>query len=131
MKTIILLLLSLISYYTSFGQSNSPKELTREDYLHKGKVKKIIGYSFLGAGVMLFITGGIIDKVKSPELLAGFGYEVIGVSSALISIPFFISSSKTKRKAMVFTFKTQKIVMLSQSVTLQYIQPNITFKIEL
>lgn len=92
MKTLILLLLSIIFYYTSFAQSNSPKELTREDYLHKSKVKKIIGYSFLGVGVMLFITGGIIDKVKSPELLAGFGYEVVGVSSALISIPFFISS---------------------------------------
>jgi uncharacterized membrane protein YfcA len=130
MKTLISLLLCLIFYYTSSAQSNSPKELTRDNYLHKSKVKKNIGYSFLGTGIILVITGAVIDRVKRPELLAGFGYEFIGVSSALISIPFFISSSKNERKALQFSLNTQKIGMLKQSVTSQRIQANITFIIK-
>ncbi len=129
MKTIISFLLCMIFYYTSCAQNSSPKELIREAYLRKSKVKKILGYSFLGAGVMLFVTGGIIDKVKKPELLAGFGYEVIGISSTLVSIPFFISSSKSKRKAMLFTLNTKKTLLFSQNVASQLIQPTATFKI--
>jgi hypothetical protein len=130
MKPIGILFLFMVFYNTTFAQNNYSKDLTKEDYLHKSKVKKIIAYGFLGAGVMLFITGGIIDHVKKPELLAGFGYEVIGLSSALVSIPFFTSSSKYKRKAMLITLNTQKTVMFKQTVTLQYIQPAVTFNIK-
>lgn len=129
MKTIISFLLCMIFCYRCFAQNSPTKELNSEGYLHKSKVKKIIGYTFLGAGVMLFITGGIIDKVKKPELLAGFGYEVIGISSALVSIPFFISSSKNKRKALLFTLNTQKAVKFRQNVASQFVQRTITFKI--
>lgn len=131
MKIVISLLLCIIIHYTSFAQNNLSEELTKEEYLHNSKVNKIAGYSFLGAGVILMITGGIIEKVKQPELFAGFGYEVIGLTSALISIPLFAGSSKNKRKAMLVTLNTQKTAMFKQSVALQYIQPNITFKIKL
>ena len=129
MKTIISFLLCITFCYPCFAQSSPIKELNSEGYLHKSKVKKTIGCTFLGAGAVLFITGGIIDKVKQPELLAGFTYEFIGISSALVSIPFFISSSKNKRKALVFTLNTRKAVKFRQNVASQFEQPTVTFKI--
>lgn len=129
MKIIILFLSCMIFYYSSFSQNSPSKELSRENYLHKSKVTRIIGYSFLGTGAVLIITGSIIDQVKKPELWAGSGYEFIGISSTLVSIPFFISSSKSKRKALLFTLDTRKNVTYIQNIALQFVQPTVTFKI--
>ena len=131
MKSIVLVILCVVFYCASFAQKSSSNQFDREYYMHKSKVKKNIGHGFLAAGGALFITGEIIDEVKKPELLAGFTYEFAGLVSALVSIPFFISSSKNKRKALSFTLNTQKIIIFRQTAAIQLIQPAATLKINL
>jgi hypothetical protein len=131
MKPVTSFILCLLFYCTCCAQNGPSKEINKEYYQHKSKVKKIIGYSFLGSGVALFITGGIIDRVKKPELLAGFTYEFAGITSSLVSIPFFVSASKNKRKALSLTLGQQKIITLSQNTAKLFIQPATTLHIAL
>lgn len=121
----------MIFFYTSFCQNNTPKNLSAYNYLHKSKVKKTIGYSFLGAGVLLITTGVIIGKVKETELFAGKGDEFLGIISTLVSIPFFLSSTNNKRKAMSVSINAQKTRLFLQNDNVQSSQPTITIKINL
>ena len=129
MKSIVSFILCMVIYYTSVAQKSPQSEYDKKYYLHKSKVTKTIGYGFLATGGALLVTGGIIDEVKKPELLAGFTYQFAGLVSALASIPFFISSSKNKRKALSITLNTQKTIIFRQTTALQVIQPVATIKI--
>lgn len=131
MKPVMSFILCLLFYCTCYAQNSPSKEINKDYYLHKSKVKRTIGYSFLGSGVALFITGGIIDRVKKPELLAGFTYEFAGITSSLVSIPFFVSASKYKRKAFAVALTQQKIILLSQNTATLFIQPAATLHIAL
>lgn len=131
MKIAITLLLSIAFGFTGFAQNTISKEVRIENYLNKSQVRKKTGQIFLVTGAALFITGGIIDYVKRPELLAGFTYEFFGVSSALLSIPFFVSASSNKRKASLITLNVQNTMPVHHDVVLKFIQPAITCKISL
>jgi hypothetical protein len=57
MKKIIVFALLLILSTVSFSQQTEPKApLTRADYLKKSKTQKIVGFVFLGAGAITFIS---------------------------------------------------------------------------
>ena len=47
-------------------------------------------------------------KINCHELLAGLGYEAMGLMSLLCSIPFFVIAWNNKRKAMKIALSNQK-----------------------
>lgn len=110
MKKITILTMLLAIAAASFSQQTTPKQDWKEsDYYKKSKKQKTAAWIFLGGGVAMF-TGGMIahfnyinnqddpfagiDQVTTGEVVA-----YCGVLVACGSIPFFILSSKNKRKA--------------------------------
>jgi hypothetical protein len=110
MKKIIILTMLLAFVAVSFGQQITPKQDWKEsEYYKKSKHQKTAAWILLGSGVAL-ITGGLIahanyinnqddlfaefTEVSNGEVIAGIGVLVAGGS-----IPFFIMSSKNKKKA--------------------------------
>lgn len=99
----------------SFAQRSVQKQpLTQIDYLKKSKNQKKAGAILLAGGVGLIIIAVIIprgelvydgiciggfcsDKYKNDGIKSAFF--IAGGLSALVSIPFFIASSKNKKKA--------------------------------
>ena len=114
MKKVITSTMLLAFAITSFGQlDTSPKPaLMQADYLRKSKTQKTVAWIFLGTGVALF-AGGLIahyNHVNNPDdfedaIESAFGYDDatavagLGLIVAGGSIPFFIVSSKNKKKA--------------------------------
>src|SRR4051812_5284378 len=117
MKKIIISPMLLAFAITSFGQieTTSNQVPMQTDYLKKSKTQKTWAWVFLGTGVALF-TGGMIahynhvnnintwdDPAKGIESAFGYDeYTAIAAAGLLIaggSIPFFIVSSKNKKKA--------------------------------
>ena len=114
MKKIVISTMLLAFAIASFGQlDTAPKPaLMQADYLKKSKTQKTVAWIFLGTGVALF-TGGMIahyNHVNNPDdfedaIESAFGYDNatavagLGLIVAGGSIPFFIVSSKNKKKA--------------------------------
>src|SRR6516165_10255738 len=106
--TIVTMLLAIAA--VSFCQQTIPKQDWKDsDYYKKSKNQKTAAWLLLGGGVAMF-TGGMIahfnyinnqndpfaeiDQVTTGEVVA-----YCGVLVACGSIPFFILSSKNKKKA--------------------------------
>ncbi len=93
---------------TSFCQQvqQPSTSLTRDEYLKKSKTQKIVGFVFLGAGVitLVSVSGGNTDFGTLGTVV------VAGAVSVLASIPFFIASGRNKRKAnnASLSFKFEK-----------------------
>jgi len=113
MKKIIILTMLLAFVAISFAQQIAPKEdmnWKESDYYKKSRTQKTVAWIFLGSGVALF-TGGLIAHYNyvndSGDVLAGYytglstgeAVAIVGVVVAGGSIPFFIASSKNKKKA--------------------------------
>jgi hypothetical protein len=114
MKKIVISTMLLAFAIASFGQlDTAPKPaLMQADYLKKSKTQKTVAWIFLGTGVALF-TGGMIahyNHVNNPDdfedaIESAFFYDgasAVAFTGILIaggSIPFFIVSSKNKKKA--------------------------------
>jgi hypothetical protein len=111
MKKIILLPLLLAFTAVSFGQQITPKQDWKDsEYYKKSKNQKTVAWIFLGSGVAL-ITGGLIAHFHyvndTGDVLAGVytglstgeAVAIVGTVVAGGSIPFFVASSKNKKKA--------------------------------
>ena len=117
MKKIVTSTMLLAFAITSFGQieTTSNQVPIQTDYLKKSKTQKTVAWIFLGTGVAVF-TGGMIahynhvnnintwdDLAKGIESAFGYdGYTAVAGLGLIIaggSIPFFILSSKNKKKA--------------------------------
>lgn len=114
MKSVLCSILLILFYTAGFSQQTKPQNhLTKQDYLHKSKIKKTTAWIILGAGAAVWTTSLVWDKGEYEGLRYGlFGDEVyknddlksaLAVTGSLVmlgSIPFFISSRKNKRRAM-------------------------------
>ena len=88
---------------------HSPQDL-HNFYWQKHKTNRIIGQSCLGAGIIM-ITVGTVTIANHIQIFGpgpgghkntqGQFLFFLGTATALASIPFFISSGKNKRKAML------------------------------
>jgi hypothetical protein len=114
MKRVILFLSFIITSISSFSQSTS------DEYLAKSRHQKTIAWVMLGGGVGLTALGVAVSEANaigyamgnsSNNNTAGTVLAVVGVASALGSIPMFISASKTKHKAYM-SFNMQKVPMV-------------------
>ncbi|MBD0368522.1 MAG: hypothetical protein ICV53_20760 [Flavisolibacter sp.] len=113
MKKIIVVLALLCIVLHSFSKTNKNVNLSKDDYLLKSKKQKKVGWILLASGIGLMATAFIIprgelvrdgicigilcdDKYKNDDLKSAVF--IAGGAAALGSIPFFVISSKNKKR---------------------------------
>lgn len=140
MKKVIICGMLLIVTCTTYCQLINPAPtLTKEDYYKKSYSQKTMGKIFLGAGgliagiglgITLNNVGGIFDPASPPknEKLADIlGYSGLGIMAA--SIPFFISSSKNKKKARSMSYTINPAIQIKKGSMVNTAIPSLSLKI--
>lgn len=138
MKKIVPSLLLLLFVVKSFSQSPA---LSKDYYLEKSKTQKTIGWVMLVGGVAMTTIGLVITDKQINDDPLGYAFTdkgtgsliltILGMGTAVVCIPFFISSKKNARKAATISFKNQKILFPLQNTFVLKTQPALTLKIEL
>lgn len=111
MKKLILLLALFLMMPNIHGQEASKADETKNYYLEKSKNQKTTAWILLGSGTAMAIGGAIGFSENFWESSADtYGYIMIaGIVADLVSIPFFISASKNKKKAASLAFNIQNV----------------------
>ena len=116
-----LLFNSLFAFAALQSFSQQQKSLpARENYLLKSKHQKTTGYILLAAGLAASVTGFVIFKNDAENYLnpfsstsgkgtRGSGIMIGGAVTIALSIPFFISSKKNRRRASSVSFKNADV----------------------
>ncbi|MES2239028.1 MAG: hypothetical protein V4497_02085 [Bacteroidota bacterium] len=137
MKKIIFSLAILFFITNSFGQTQTTS-LSKEDYLQKSKLQKKSGWRLLGAGLGIAAIGGIIQLDNENQRHGSFDLDFTGTYIAigggvisLISIPYFIKSSKNKKLAIAIAFDNQNILLPQENNLALKKQPSLCLRIEL
>ena len=96
--------LNLHATATVSGQTKSfPPFQSREYYYSKSKRQKCTAWIILGSGIALIGSGIVIAAHQREPIQAGVALVLVsgpGLVTSLVSIPFFIASGRSKRKAM-------------------------------
>jgi len=130
MKKIIILLLIICVGHSSFSQQKTPDmPKMQTDYMKKSKNQKKAAWILLGSGGTIFISGIIFQQKDSEGIEASVS--LIGTVVMISSIPFFIASSKNKKKAMSISFKNESAPQLMKTNFVYKPVPSLTFKIGL
>ncbi|QED37432.1 hypothetical protein FK178_06720 [Antarcticibacterium arcticum] len=128
----IILVLTFFSL-GSYGQRERP-DLSKEDYLQKSKNQRTAGWVLLGAGAATATVGLRIASQEewfwddSGKFEQGMSIFLVGATSSLLSIPFFISSGSNARKAARLSFDGQRYIVPGQE--LSKIQPSLSLTLE-
>ena len=137
MKTTILITILTVITFSSFSQTMHPDVGIQEYYLKKSRHQRTIGWIMLGSGIALTSLGFGVATVEAINSLGetsgntGSVLAIVGVASALGSIPLFISAGRNKRKAADLAFSIQKIPMLCIAKNPMIFQPALTVKVSL
>lgn len=138
MRRMLTILLCWLMATVGMGQTREPdRELTQTDYLAKSKSQQRTATTLLSAGTAMMIVGYIgFNNTYDSNNNAGtdvFGFLVLGgFAMDVMSIPFFIGSSKCARKAAtVVRLETQRINLPPQNATASGFQPAVTVTIRL
>ncbi len=135
MKKIVFSVAFLLFVVKLFSQTPA---LSKDHYLRKSKNQKKVATILLAGGAASILTGALISRGEP-----GFVFDEndgikmtfvgIGTLSMLASIPFYIASSKNKRRANAATlsFNNQKVIFLQQNTFVLKMQPALTLKIKL
>ena len=138
----------IVSTHSFSQQITLSQPLTREDFLQKSKNQKTTAI-VLAAGGGTLASIGLIEwssgfstgfdfshpdtKAGSSEMNTGNALAITGGALALSSIPFFIASSKNKRRAMnattSFKMETAPVIQHKSFVSRSY--PALIVKINL
>ena len=132
MKNFIFSLTLLLFVVKSFSQTATSSAISKDYYLKKSKNQKTIGWILLGSGGGLIITGIIVQSSNEKNhggSYAGGEIALVGIVPAVASIPFFISSSKNKRKAASIAISDQNLFFPQQNRLALKTQPTFTLKI--
>lgn len=128
MRQIVLLLSGLLVFNFLFSQQKAKKY-----FLKKSKNQETTAWILLGTGTAALITGVIIDnslKRERQSYTGGF-IEVGGIICTLTGIPFFISSSKNKKRATTLTINNQRILLPQNNSFVLRDQPSLSLHIPL
>ncbi|HYC39827.1 MAG TPA: hypothetical protein VEB63_05005 [Chitinophagaceae bacterium] len=125
MKKLVALFLLVSLTNVAFSQQPLSGAPTSEELLQKSKSQKTIAWVLVGGGVAL--AGGAVLWAGSdwysngPDVMA-----VAAGASVLTSIPFFIASSRNRRKAATVSFRIERLPeILTQRATLSSVSLNI------
>jgi hypothetical protein len=139
-KAILFIFLSALTF-SSFSQKANPATLTKQDYLKKSKRQKTTAWILAGGGTamalvsltsfnLINVFGSALDDNNSNEnLKRGETTFYIGCITAVSSIPFFIASSKNKKKAASVSFKMEKTPVYQQRSFVYHSYPALSLKI--
>ena len=138
MKKIIVLALLLIVSATSFSQQTTASPpLTKQDYLQKSKSQKSTAWLLIGVGTAV-LAGTLISAATSVCIGGGctkksFPAVAVGLGGAAVvgSIPFFMASSRNKKKGMSLSFKNETAPQLQKDGFTNRSVPSLTLKISL
>jgi len=131
-KIPMLFLLIVLSASTFSQQTNRVPTVSKPDYLQKSKNQKTAAWILLGGGTALAAGGfiwassNIFSTSSGPEVLL-----LVGIGCMTGSIPFFISSSKNRKRAMSASFKFQQSLQLQNNILVKREVPSLTLKISL
>ncbi len=96
----------LIFTSSLYAPNDTHLMMPMEDYAKKAHTQKVVAWVLAGAGVGLMTTGLIVAGKKKDDLssvaddtVGGAVLITTGAVIGLVSIPFFIMSSKNKKKA--------------------------------
>ncbi len=141
MKKLLLSLALFITTLHSFSQSLTPAPKPSDYYLTKSRHQKTAAWIMLGGGVGLTALGIAVSEANTVDYAlgnssnhntAGTVLGIVGVASALGSIPMFISAAHNKHKAASVAVNMQKVPMLAASASRTALfQPAITVKVSL
>ena len=93
---------------------------TKADLLMKQHNQQTLGWVMLGGGVVMAITGGLIvsnnfqlfSNENDGATIGGSVLFLVGVGSAIGSIPVFVKAAKNGRKAAAIGIAQQKVTSL-------------------
>lgn len=143
MKKVIICVMLLLMAAATFSQQNNPAPaLTKQDYHKKSNSQKTMGKIFLagggiisgiGIGIALSNLEGLFEPGSEPpkneKLGDVLGYSGLGIMAA--SIPFFISSSKNKKKARSMSFYINPAKQIKNSNMVNISIPSLSLKVNL
>ncbi len=141
MKKIAFFLTLLLFVINVFSQAPTNPKQSRDHYLKKSKSQKKTANILLAGGAIFTVAAFLIPKGEVTDDYLFQSHEnngtkvligAIGITSMLGSIPFYIASSRNKRKANAATisFNNQKILFPQQNTFVLKTQPALTFKIK-
>ena len=133
MKKIIFSLMLVFIFAEIFGQTEAGKTFSKDYYLKKSKTQKKVAWILLTGGTIMAVAGAISfseswdsDSYTTTDI-SGF-IMLAGIVSDIVSIPFFISSAKNKRRALSVAISNQKIFVPQQKGYALNKQPALTLK---
>lgn len=138
MKKIIVFVMLLIISVTAISQQTKPVPvLTKQDYQNKSKSQKSTAWLLLGGGTAV-LAGTLISAASSVCIGGGctkksFPVVAVGIGGAasVSSIPFFMASSRNKKKVMSLSFKNETAPQLKKDGFANRSVPSLTLKINL
>ncbi len=138
-KILALLLFILI---VKGALSQQPQPLTKTDYLKKSNRQKTTGIVLAVSGTVLASVGlvmtisnvsGIFDPNDPPRYNSNtadiLGYSGLAIAAA--SIPFFIASSKNKKKAFSVSLKSNVVPGIANQRIIHHTIPSVFMSINL
>jgi hypothetical protein len=134
MKKTIIFLILLLFIVKGFSQTTPSTPFSKEDYLQKSKTQKTTGWVFLSAGIAITAVGVIgfnntYDDWNDNSTDTYGALVLTGPLIALGSIPFFISSGSSARKAATLSLNYQPILIPNQDSLAQSSQPALSVTI--
>ena len=128
MRKILLLISGVLICNIIFSQ-----EKTKEYFLEKSKKQKTVAWVLLGTGATAIITGILIEAphrgTGDSQSFTGGAIEVGGIICTLTSIPFFISSSKNKKRAAALAISNRPLLQPVENTFKIRAQPTISLTI--
>ena len=140
-------LLLIVSIGSSGQQTNQVQQFTKTDYLKKSKNQKKAAWILLGGGVVLVSSGLAVGINQSTDIFVSLITSTepekysstadilfyTGLASMAGSIPFFIASSKNKKKAnqVAVLLKTEKLTSFRNQSFKQNSFPALSVRISL
>jgi hypothetical protein len=130
----------LINYSIGFNicQQNI-SSFSKDDYLRKSKNQKAFANILLAGGGVLFITGSLTtlrdfgNSSSEPEHDPTLGniLLVTGLAAMVASVPFYIASSKNKKKAVAISFKNERAQQIRNNHLTYRTIPSLTVSLSL
>ena len=121
---------------TAFTQTTPNSKFSKDYYLQKSKNKKTVAWILLGGGTAMAVAGAIAfsdnwDKGSNTATdISGF-ILLGGFVADIVSIPFFISAHKNKKRAVSIVFTNQKIFLPAKNNNGLIARPSVVIRVGL
>ena len=136
MKKIIICITLLILANAIYSQQSNPTvTLTKKDYLQKSKHQKTAAWILVSGGSLCAMLGTVQFNFAGSDGEVNNSNSIVFLVTGLVamgaSIPFFIASSKNKKKAADISFRMEKAPQIQQGSFVFHSYPALSFRINL